>query len=116
MIMDIHSILEEIVERLRPLDPDRIILFGSYAWGVPGPDSDLDVFVVTNDDWVPKTFRDTLDLERKVKLPLTDLRSAYPIDLIVQTEAMYSRFVQKTGSLSRQIIDEGIVLYARSHN
>jgi predicted nucleotidyltransferase len=111
--MDVEFILHEIVERLRPLDPDRIILFGSYAWGVPGPDSDLDVFVVTNDDRVPKTFRDTLDLERKVKLPLTDLRNAYPIDLIVQTRPMYEQLQSNGGSFCRELLQKGRVLYAK---
>ena len=41
-MVDIEVLHQEIVERLKPLDPDKIILFGSYAYGTPTADSDLD--------------------------------------------------------------------------
>ncbi|MEA3353848.1 MAG: nucleotidyltransferase domain-containing protein [Campylobacterota bacterium] len=45
-MVDIEEIKDEIVERLKPLDPDKIILFGSYAYGTPNEDSDIDLFLV----------------------------------------------------------------------
>ena len=45
-MVDIEKIKVEIVERLKPLDPDKIILFGSYAYGTPNEDSDIDLFLV----------------------------------------------------------------------
>lgn len=47
-MVDIEKIKHEIVERLMPLDPDKIILFGSYAYGTPNEDSDIDLFLVKN--------------------------------------------------------------------
>lgn len=47
-MINIEEISIEIVERLKPLDPDRIILFGSYAYGTPTEDSDIDIFLVKN--------------------------------------------------------------------
>lgn len=52
-MVDIEKLKEEILERLRPLDPERVILFGSYACGNPTEDSDIDLYVVTKDDFVP---------------------------------------------------------------
>ena len=45
-MVDINKIQAEIVERLKPLEPEKIILFGSYAYGTPNEDSDIDLFLV----------------------------------------------------------------------
>jgi predicted nucleotidyltransferase len=47
-MIDIEVLKHEIVERLKPLDSDKIILFGSYAYGTPDEDSDIDLFLVKN--------------------------------------------------------------------
>ena len=41
-MVDIEKLKPLIVERLKPLNPDKIILFGSYAYGTPNEDSDID--------------------------------------------------------------------------
>jgi len=45
-VVDIEQIKDEIVERLLPLHPDKILLFGSYAYGNPTQESDIDLFLV----------------------------------------------------------------------
>ena len=40
-MIDIEKIKLEIVEILMPLNPDKIILFGSYSYGTPNEDSDI---------------------------------------------------------------------------
>ncbi len=42
--MDIEQLKTEIVTRLKPLNPYKIILFGSYAYGNPTGDSDIDLY------------------------------------------------------------------------
>lgn len=45
---DTEAVLDEIVRRVvEAVHPDKIILFGSHARGDAGPDSDLDLLVVT---------------------------------------------------------------------
>ena len=44
--MDSH-INDGIVNRVKEINPDKVILCGSYAWGEPHEDSDLDIIVVT---------------------------------------------------------------------
>jgi len=48
-MVDIEKLKEEIVQKLMPLNPKKIILFGSYAYGAPNKDSDLDIFILKDD-------------------------------------------------------------------
>ena len=45
-MVDIENLKPEIIDRLKPLKPDKIILFGSYAYGNPTVDSDIDFFLL----------------------------------------------------------------------
>ena len=55
-MINIEHIKTEIVKRLKPLNIAQIILFGSYASGTPNEQSDIDLYVVTKDDFIPKNF------------------------------------------------------------
>ena len=70
-MIDIEVLKHEIVTRLKPLDPEKIILFGSYAYGTPTEDSDIDLFLV----------KDTEDRNYDVaaKMQLLDLIRKYRI-------------------------------------
>uniref|UniRef100_Q3ASL7 Nucleotidyltransferase n=1 Tax=Chlorobium chlorochromatii (strain CaD3) TaxID=340177 RepID=Q3ASL7_CHLCH len=46
MIDSIEIVKKQIVDALMPLNPEIIILFGSYAYGVPNKNSDLDICIV----------------------------------------------------------------------
>lgn len=72
-MIDIEKIKPEIIERLKPLKPDKIILFGSYAYGEPNDESDIDLFLIKND-----LSLDELDeYEIKAKIKLLDLMKKY---------------------------------------
>ena len=49
------SLLDEIVNRIvRAVNPERIILFGSYAYGKPDSNSDLDILVIVKESKLPR--------------------------------------------------------------
>ena len=53
-MIDIENIKKEIVQRLKPINANKIILFGSYAYGTPNKDSDLDIMILKqnyNNKW-----------------------------------------------------------------
>ena len=72
-MIDIEKLKPLIVERLKPLNPDKIILFGSYAYGTPNEDSDIDLFLLKDD----LTIEDTRDYELKAIKSLRDIRKKY---------------------------------------
>jgi len=59
--MDINAILEKLVSSLKPVDPYKIVLFGSYANGNPNEHSDVDIMVILDNDHVSKTFEERLE-------------------------------------------------------
>ena len=59
--------IQQLKESLIELNPFLIMLFGSYAWGTPHKDSDIDLLVVTNDDFIPKNYDEKLMLSLKFK-------------------------------------------------
>ncbi len=111
MIRDATKLSDElriqISEALKPLHPETVILFGSYAWGHPGEDSDIDLYVVTQDDFVPSTWRQKRDIVRNVSDRILDLRMRFPIDLLVHTRPMHREFIKRDSSFARQIMSEG---------
>jgi predicted nucleotidyltransferase len=98
---------DQIREALEPAHLDKVILFGSYAWGHPTEDSDVDLYVVTQDDFVPSTWRQRCNIVRGISDRILDLRTRYPIDLLVHTKPMHREFVERKSSFARQIMSRG---------
>jgi len=109
--VEIDKYFSLIVEKLKKLHPYKIILFGSYAWGNPDRDSDIDLIVVTNDDFIPETYEEKMKVHYKVSGNIRDLRMKIPMDLIVYTKPMYKRFLQLGSQFSKEISEKGIILY-----
>ena len=57
-MIDINKLKKQIINRLRPLNVDKVVLFGSYANGTATQDSDIDLYVVTSDDFMPTSWRE----------------------------------------------------------
>jgi uncharacterized protein len=107
--------IQQLKESLSELNPYLVILFGSYAYGTPEKDSDLDIFVVLNDNSMPTTFKEKQELYLKVS-PYTRLvAKQIPIDLMVFTIPMYEKFRKIKSSFSKEILNKGIVIYESSH-
>lgn len=108
--MLVESVKDEILENLRELDPVKVILFGSYAYGIPDQDSDIDLYVVTKDDFIPKTFEENLQIKKKVYMALSNLRKKYASDILVHTLPVHQKFIDSGSSFSKEIMQKGLVL------
>jgi predicted nucleotidyltransferase len=74
-MIDIEKIKPEIIQRLMPLKPDKIILFGSYAYGTPNDESDIDLFLLKDD----LKLEDTRSYQRAANKNIMDLIFKYNI-------------------------------------
>jgi len=91
-MINIEKLKTQIIERLKPLNPDKIILFGSYAYGTPNEDSDIDLFLLKDDLTINETreyeleaLKKLRDIRRKYRTNGIDILSA-PTDYIMQRE------------------------------
>lgn len=100
------DLLEEIIDRLvRGLNPERIYLFGSHAYGAPGSDSDVDLFVIVPTSDLPRHRRTAYALGYLFGL-------ACPIDIVVYTQAEVDKWVNVNISLPHKVLTKGKLLYA----
>ena len=106
-----QSYINNIIEKLKSINPYKVILFGSYAWGKPDKDSDIDLIVVTNDEFMPNNFKEKSEIYLLVSKHLRTIREKIPIDLIVYTRPMYKKFNELGSSFSKEILKKGKVLY-----
>lgn len=115
IIKDKESYLPLIVTRLKNLGIHKIILFGSLTSGEVHMDSDIDLIVVTNDEYLPKSYKEKSDVYLKVSSVLTDITGKIPIDLIVYTKPMFDKFNELGSLFSKEISRKGVVLYEADH-
>lgn len=102
------EILEEVKIRLiKTYDPVMIYVFGSYAWGSPSADSDLDLMIV-----VEKSEQKSYQRPIVGYTALRDLDLSK--DIIVHTKEMFDRRSEDVTTLEYKIKKEGKILYARA--
>jgi predicted nucleotidyltransferase len=86
-------------------NPEKIILFGSYAWGKPDRDSDLDLFVIMESTERP--------IKRATSLRRV-LKDRYvPMDILVRTPEELNHRVDIGDPFIKKILRDGQVIYAR---
>ena len=89
------------------LKPEKIILFGSYAYGNPTPDSDVDLLVIM------KTRAKEID--RYVKVSNLLYPRQFPVDIIVKTPKEIEAEHKKRGNFfMREILTKGRVVYEQN--
>ena len=101
---DLKEIKSQIIKRLRQLNPEKIILFGSYAYGNPTKDSDLDICVVQRE------YKSRWEEKAKIRELLKDIKM--PKDILVPYLEEYEFYKTEYGSVYKDIEDRGVVLWA----
>ena len=110
-MQSIDPILNQIIQRFEPLGIEKLVLFGSHAYGIPGENSDIDLLVVTSDDTLPKDFAEKSQIVLRANRVIRDIKKRVPIDLIVHTRAMHRRFIELNSQFCQEIATKGKVLY-----
>jgi predicted nucleotidyltransferase len=102
-MQQINEVGRRIADEYRP---ERILLFGSYAWGAPTPDSDVDLLVIL--PFEGKAVAKSVEMRLKIRPP-------FPVDLLVRTPEKISERLALGDPFIRSIVDEGKVLYEADH-
>ena len=86
----------------REFRPEKVVLFGSHAWGKPSPDSDVDLLVVL--PFQGKAVRKSVEIRLRLRPP-------FPVDLLVRTPEKVRERLATGDTFIREILEEGKVLY-----
>jgi uncharacterized protein len=102
-----QSKIEEATARLvKAYQPEAIYLFGSYAWGEPNEDSDLDFFIVLKDDaemaW---------DAFRIGTYAMWEGNIDFPTDILVDKKHSFEHRSVHPSSLEFKIKKDGLTVY-----
>ncbi|HKA01215.1 MAG TPA: nucleotidyltransferase domain-containing protein [Candidatus Solibacter sp.] len=97
----IRRFARQVAERFQP---ERIILFGSYAYGSPHADSDVDILVV-----MPARQQHTQAARIRWAIP-----APFPMDLIVRTPENLRWRLEEGESFHTEIVSKGKVLYEKA--
>jgi predicted nucleotidyltransferase len=97
------EMLKDTITKILPVD--KIILFGSFAYGTPHKDSDIDLYVVLKEG-VDMKEMDAMDV---INLAVSENKSI-PLDVVVGRYSVYQR--RKTRpTIERYITNNGVVIY-----
>ncbi|MDT7778695.1 MAG: uncharacterized protein QOC99_1207 [Acidobacteriota bacterium] len=91
----------------REFHPACIILFGSYAYGTPTDDSDVDLLVILS--FQGKPIHKALEIINKVKPNI-------PVDLLVRTPEQVKERMANNDWFLREIVMKGRKLYESNHS
>src|SRR5947209_6860411 len=97
---EIRRFARQVAERFQP---EKIILFGSYAYGTPHEESDVDLLVV-----MPCRNRINQAVEIRWQFPLP-----FAMDLIVRTPRQMADRLKRGDSFLTEIVDAGTILYEK---
>jgi predicted nucleotidyltransferase len=95
--------IQKIVDELKP---EKIILFGSYAYGKPTPHSDVDLLVILKTNASVK--------ERNWKVSRLLVPRPFPVDILVKTPKEIKDALKSGDFFLQEIITRGKVLYERN--
>ena len=103
--VSMHAIRGVVRHIAAKFQPEKIILFGSYAYGHPKPESDVDLLVVMNTPLRSRQQR--LEISRALS------PRPFPLDIIVHGPEELEERLSLGDLFLREIVTRGRVLYER---
>ena len=105
-----NALVEDQLENVKntiveALDPQQIIVFGSYIYGQPTPDSDVDLLIVME--------RDDRPAQRAARVSKLLRPRPFPMDILVRTPEEIQYRLQIGDYFIRDVIERGRIIYER---
>jgi predicted nucleotidyltransferase len=97
-----------IRESLKPLHPEKVIVFGSYAHGEADRDSDIDLIVVLDSEAVPTSYRERMMNRLAVRRALDALNRDHALDVLVYTIPEWKHLQDSGSAFAREVAGQGV--------
>ena len=103
---NIKTLIQRITKKIASkYKPDKIILFGSYAYGKPTKDSDVDLLIIK------KTKARHIDRAIKIREIIKDENRFVAIEPLVYNPQEISKRIEMEDDFIITIMEKGVVLY-----
>jgi predicted nucleotidyltransferase len=112
--MEIEPVLNELIENLKPADPLKIILFGSYARGTAREDSDIDLMVILDNDYVAKNYTERMNRFLSVERLIRDIHEKFAMDILVYSKKELGIIKNNGNDFIDEVEQTGRVLYEKA--
>lgn len=104
---EIKKAVKDLITKIEEgYKPEKIILFGSCAYGTPNRDSDIDLLIIK------KTKKRPIDRRIKVRRLVSDPHRRIPFEPLVLTPHEIENRIKIGDQFIKQIMEKGEVLYA----
>ncbi|MDR2616967.1 MAG: nucleotidyltransferase domain-containing protein [Endomicrobium sp.] len=111
---EVEEYLEKVIAKLKSrVSPYKIVLFGSYAKGEVKPDSDIDLMVILDSDYLPKGYDDMMRIQTGVRDIIRYDRYKYDMDLKVFTRAEYKKLKDRDSFFVWEVERTGETIYEK---
>ena len=98
-VADIQQVVDQIVERFHPY---TVWLFGSFAYGTPTSDSDVDLLVSM--DTPLRNVQQAVEIRKAIDFP-------FPVDLLMRTPQQIAARLALGDVFFREVLRKGVVLH-----
>ena len=109
-----NKYLKQIIEKLKTVNPYKVILFGSVVKGEEGEESDIDLIVILDSEKILNSYEDRLKNKIKVRKSIYELSKKVPIDLMVYTRGEYEIISKNRGSFFKEVEETGKIIYEKT--
>lgn len=98
---ELESELKKLASKIKEITPaTKIYLFGSYAYGTPNEDSDIDLCIITNEN------RRKLEILREIRRNIGDVN--YPLDILIYKTDEFNERVNNKYIMENKIYEDGV--------
>ena len=112
--MDFNTVLDNLVDSLKPSDPYKIVLFGSYANGTPNEHSDIDLMVILDNNHVSKTYEERLKKKVSIRKLVYGINQEVPLDILVYSREEFNIVKNYGNYFIDEIEKTGRIIYEKA--
>ena len=111
---DLNNYIPDIIDQLKNININKVVLFGSLANGTYDDGSDIDLLVILDSDQISQNFNERMNNKLLVRRAIYDISKEIPIDILVYTKKEYEIIEKDNSSFFNEIALNGKVLYEKA--
>ncbi len=108
--LDRHLVKKIISRLVKNFEIESIILFGSYVYGNPDENSDIDIVVILKERGFARDYEDLLSRRLKISSLFLDIKKIIPMDILVYTKDEWEKLLNLNSSFIREVNEKGVRL------